>query len=309
MANVNKYKLKYSCVAEFCHSTECELKLMGDLGALAELLGYTAEELSGKALADLLADGKESALALLHKQIDSRSKIEALLSLVKKDGATVSVLERGQVTDLDGELTVCGVFVLADETHRALLRVQSELERCRDELRQKETMMNTYRESSERDSLTQLFNTRTTRYLCEEYLSSTENPCALIMIDVDDFKRINDRYGHTLGDFVLTRATATIKRLFRSNDIVGRIGGDEFLVLMKDVSDPAIVELRCSQIIAAFNEIECEEMENETVGCSVGAVLSDPKNSNYDLLFCNADKLMYRSKRSGGNNYVILSME
>lgn len=301
MEKINKYIPKFPFLAECCHSADAELTLIGDHGALAELLGYSAEELAGKGLSDLLAEPNEDALALLGQQISARGEIEVLLSLVKKDGSALSVLDRGQVVECEGEALVRGVFVVANETHQTLIQ-------CRDELRQKEYMMNSYRERSEKDSLTQLFNTRTTRFLCEEYLNNTENPCAMIMIDVDDFKRINDRYGHTLGDYVLTCATATIKRLFRANDIVGRIGGDEFLVLMKDVADPNIVELRCSQIISAFNEIRCEDMD-ETVGCSVGAVLSDPKENTYDLLFCNADKLMYHCKRSGGNKYVILKMD
>ncbi len=309
MEKINKYIPKYPFLAECCHSAANDLTLVGDHCALAELLGYSAGDLAGKSLSDLLAEPKENALSLIYQQIKSQGEVEALLSLVKKDGSAISVLERGNVVKVDGEPLVCGVFVVAKETHLSLIQNQAELSRCRDELRQKEYMMNSYRERSEKDSLTQLFNTRTTRFLCEEYLSKTENPCAMIMIDVDDFKRINDRYGHTLGDYVLTRATATIKRLFRANDIVGRIGGDEFLVLMKDISDPNIVELRCSQIISAFNEIQCEDMENEIVGCSVGAVLSYPQNNTYDLLFCNADKLMYRCKRSGGNNYIILKME
>lgn len=309
MEKINKYMPGYPFLAECCHSATSDLTLVGDLSDLAALLGYSVDELSGKGIADLLADQNGDAVSLLHHQIESQGETEALLSFVKKDGSLISVLERGKVVDQSGDALVCAVFVVANETHQSLLNCREDLSRCRDELRQKECMMNSYRERAERDSLTQLFNTRTTRNLCEQYLCSTENSCAMIMIDVDDFKRINDRYGHTLGDFVLSRATDTIKRLFRANDIVGRIGGDEFLVLMKDVSDPNIVELRCSQIITAFNEIKCDEMENETVGCSVGAVLSDIKNNSFDLMFCNADKLMYRCKRSGGNNYIILKME
>ena len=64
------------------------------------------------------------------------------------------------------------------------------------------------------------------------YLKKSKNSCAVIVIDIDDFKVINDRYGHMIGDNVLVCAAQAIRNQFRSQDIVGRIGGDEFLVLM-----------------------------------------------------------------------------
>ncbi|MBO5778440.1 MAG: sensor domain-containing diguanylate cyclase [Clostridia bacterium] len=297
-------------LSEYCHTAQDGLFLVGDCTSLADLLGFSAAELSQKSLADFIAPPKDSTLSYLYEQIRSGEEIELYCSLLKKDGSSVNVLNRGRVVVSDGQRLVHGVLVVAEDSCRMMNHYREELEQCRAELRQKETMMDSYKNRAEQDSLTGLFNARTTRYLCEEYLSNPcTTSCAMIMIDVDDFKRINDRYGHMIGDYVLTSATATIKRLFRANDIVGRIGGDEFLVLMKDVSDPAIVELRCSQIVSAFNAIQCEAIENETLGCSVGAVLSGTPNTTYETLFCNADKLMYRCKRAGGNRYTIQSAE
>ena len=302
-------QLKTPFVIEYCHTAQSNLDFVGDCGCLADLLGFSAEELSQKSFSDLIAPPKDNTLSQLFEQITTTGEIDLYCSLTKKDGSLVNVLNRGKTVTLNGLCLVHGVLVIAEDSYRLLNRYREELQQCQAELHQKETMMHSYRVRAEQDSLTQLFNARTTRYLCEEYLSNPTKHCALIMIDVDDFKRINDRYGHMVGDYVLMRATETIKRLFRSNDIVGRIGGDEFLVLMKDVSDPTIVELRCSQIVSAFNEIQCASMENETLGCSVGAVLSSTLNNTYEALFCNADKLMYRCKRSGGNCYTIQMMD
>ncbi len=308
--DLTNFQYNHPFLTEYCHCTGDGLSFVGDCRPLADLLGFSAEELSQKGLEDLIAPCKDCTLSRLYEQINSDKEIDLYCSLLKKDGSVINLLNRGRIVTENGECLVQGVLIASEDSYRMMNRYREELEECRAELHRKESMMDSYKNRAEQDSLTGLFNARTTRYLCEEYLATpTTMNCAMIMIDVDDFKRINDRYGHMIGDYVLTSATATIKRLFRANDIVGRVGGDEFLVLMKDVSDPAIVELRCSQIVSAFNAIQCEAMENETLGCSVGAVLSVAHNTTYETLFCSADKLMYRCKRAGGNRYTIQSVE
>ena len=101
-------------------------------------------------------------------------------------------------------------------------------------------------------------------------------------------------------------AADAIKKLFRANDIVGRIGGDEFLVLMKDVSDVNIVSLRCSQILEAFKAMRFDVMKNEELSCSVGAAVFGVSKISYDEMFLCADKAMYRAKNLGGNQYVVI---
>ena len=127
----------------------------------------------------------------------------------------------------------------------------------------------------------------------------------MLVIDVDGFKRINDFYGHMVGDEVMIASANAIKKLFRANDIVGRVGGDEFLVLMKDVSDIGIVETKCAQILEAFNKIHSDSMKNEMMSCSVGAAVSSSNDITYNDLFLCADKAMYSAKKNGGNKYFV----
>jgi diguanylate cyclase (GGDEF)-like protein len=125
------------------------------------------------------------------------------------------------------------------------------------------------------------------------------------MIDIDDFKHFNDTYGHTIGDEVLIIIAEKIKNLFRGSDIVGRVGGDEFVVIMKNVTDLSIVRARCAQIIEKFNETKFSEEESSGINCSVGVAIYPQHGSNYSELFAVADRAMYRAKSAGKNRYYI----
>ncbi len=166
-------------------------------------------------------------------------------------------------------------------------------------------------EQAERDSLTKIYNAHTSRKLAEEYLADVEEDIisALLVIDLDDFKHVNDRYGHMFGDEVLVQAAQTIKKLFRSRDIVGRIGGEEFIVLMKDVPDQRIVNKRCSQLNAAFHDIFKEQLAENELSCSIGVAVSPIHGNSYYDLFRLADRAMYRAKDLGKDRYVIYDPE
>lgn len=167
------------------------------------------------------------------------------------------------------------------------------------------------KEQAEKDSLTMLLNANTSRRRAEEYLAACaeEANCALLVIDLDNFKQINDRFGHLFGDAVLTEAARIISRMFRSQDIVGRIGGDEFMVVMKDLFDAALVHKRCSQLIEAVRGIMSDRMQGMTVSCSVGVALAREQRALYSQLFRCADQAMYQSKSQGGNSYILQFLE
>ena len=290
----------------FCENAP-GLKLIGDCEDLARLLDRSVEELQGQELASFiscLCDG--DVVANLKEQLEHSQETEALICFDKKDGTSVCVLTRGRVEeDRFGNVYVRNVFVVAEKTGQLIDRLKDGVDLYRKKLSQTENRINLLQTCAEQDSLTKILNAGTTKRLAQEYITEPQSHCAMLIIDVDDFKRINDRYGHMVGDEVMVSAAAAIKKLFRANDIVGRIGGDEFLVLMKDVSDVGIVSLRCAQILEAFGEMRFEAMKNEQLSCSVGAALSGAIKMSYDEMFLIADKAMYRAKNLGGNRYVV----
>lgn len=169
---------------------------------------------------------------------------------------------------------------------------------------------NALQKQAEQDPLTKLLNKGTGRKKMEEYLTSDPYGinCSLLIIDLDDFKRFNDRFGHMFGDQVLIQVAKEIKKVFRSDDIVTRIGGDEFMVLMKNISDPTLVQKRCNQLIenlrAQSNIIPDEKL---CISCSIGIAFSPEHGSTFNTLYRNADDALYRSKSRGKGCYTIFN--
>lgn len=123
------------------------------------------------------------------------------------------------------------------------------------------------------------------------------NPLTLLMYDVDHFKRVNDTHGHRAGDSILYNLTQVVKNSLRDIDIVGRYGGEEFLVIMPStlLSDAIEVAQRVCETVSnhKFNQIE-------QLTISVGLVELG-RDETMDMLFTRADRLLYRSKDSGRN--------
>lgn len=301
------YELNFPMYGFYSYSTAPGFRITQDSSDLARLLGRSPVEIKGQELSSLISFlDNEDVISTIQDQIKRGMEIEVMINFAKKDGTSICVLSRGKVEeDRFGNEYVRNVFVLAEKTGQMINKLKDGVELYRKKLSQTETRINLLQTRAEQDSLTNILNAGTTKRLVEEYIAGPQSSCAMLIIDVDDFKRINDRYGHMVGDEVMVSAAKAIQKLFRANDIVGRIGGDEFLVLMKEVSDTNIVAFRCSQILEAFNDMHFEVMRNEQMSCSVGAAVSYLSKISYDEMFLCADKAMYRAKNSGGNQYVV----
>lgn len=131
-----------------------------------------------------------------------------------------------------------------------------------------------------------------------------DESCAIFIIDLDDFKRVNDILGHQAGDSALAMSARTISRLFRASDIAGRLGGDEFSVFVcgKDV-DSAFVEGKGQALCVA---LQLSLGENGMVGltASVGICLCRHAQS-FEHLYNRADQALYRAKREGRHTFRI----
>ena len=160
---------------------------------------------------------------------------------------------------------------------------------------------------AERDSLTKLLNKDAGRRQAEEYFARFPGGIhsALLIIDLDNFKQVNDKYGHLFGDAVLTKVAREIKKLFRSQDITARIGGDEFLVLMRGISDRKLLEERCRRLLEIFRSIFQDQKYKLPLSCSIGIALSPEHGRNYYELFNRADRALYWAKAGGKNTFMI----
>ena len=151
---------------------------------------------------------------------------------------------------------------------------------------------------SETDGMTGLYNSSTARRLIAERLASAPVDAvdALAVIDCDNFKEINDTYGHLEGDMSLLHISGSLTKNFRKTDIIGRLGGDEFCVYMLDIPSKEFAAAKCKRLLERIRE----SGGGSELAVSIGIALFAGEKT-YEELFEKADQALYKAKRSGGN--------
>lgn len=151
---------------------------------------------------------------------------------------------------------------------------------------------------SETDGLTGIYNAVTARNLITERIkrAGPNSKDALIVMDCDKFKGINDTYGHLQGDEVLANIGKALTQTFRKTDVIGRIGGDEFCVYLRDIPSSDFIVSKCYQLMALVAILNGDN----DVTVSIGISLLDGEKS-YEDLFRKADKALYQAKKKGGD--------
>lgn len=180
------------------------------------------------------------------------------------------------------------------------LRIVTFLKDLDDEIKTKQIL----KRKAETDALTGLQNREHTIAEISACLESNpDKKHFLLFIDLDNFKEINDTKGHPFGDMVLQEISNNLKDVFREDDIIGRIGGDEFLVLLKDVPSREVVMERMKQIFKNIRICHCEGDYKYNVTCSIGVSECTP-GKDFQKLYGEADQAMYSAKNSGKNAYT-----
>lgn len=155
----------------------------------------------------------------------------------------------------------------------------------------------------ERDDMTGLFNKVTMEKEIEAYLSSNKTTLsAVLMIDTDNFKSINDTFGHAYGDEIIKYVAASIDSNFRSTDYKARMGGDEFMVFMQN-TNKASVEARAKMLNDKIRRDCTQDGKTVHVSCSIGIAYSPKDGTNYRELFTSADAALYQAKEAGKDCY------
>lgn len=157
-------------------------------------------------------------------------------------------------------------------------------------------------QQSQKDGLTGLYNKKTTQTMVTEMLECGEGRNAAIMVDIDNFKHINDTLGHMQGDLALMRVAQKLQRLFRSTDIVGRIGGDEFFIFLKNYPSEDMLIDRLEKVGDIFRQIQLSDSGFHVSG-SIGVALYPEDGRTYDELYKKADISLYYSKAHGKDRF------
>lgn len=165
-------------------------------------------------------------------------------------------------------------------------------------------------EKSQMDSLTGLYNKRTTEdmisaILCKD--ASNKLRHAFIVFDIDNFKYINDTFGHTFGDSVIIEFAEELRSQFRDSDIVGRIGGDEFAAFMRDFHDIDSVINKLDRFCSKLSRKDFGKTNSYYISTSIGVSLFPDHGNSYRELYEKADQALYYTKGHGKGSYCIFS--
>ena len=161
------------------------------------------------------------------------------------------------------------------------------------------------RQAAERDELTGLLNRACTMKQIQQIITDQPDAVhALFALDLDRFKALNDTMGHQAGDAFLAAFAKALKGCFRDSDVVGRVGGDEFFVLMKNVPDDRIVTEK-AETVMRISRLLCDTYPVEGLSVSIGISRFPGDGADITSLYAKADEALYRAKRSGKNRTCV----
>lgn len=261
--------------------------------ALARMLGYeSADALRREQLHDLLASPKDEEIVL--KSVRDRRPMEGMeVTLKGKDGPMIQAILNGRWVDGHGHTPACHEGILTDITH--IKREEAQLLHL-----------------ATHDPLTGLVNRREFSSILERQLSRVRrygNRGALLWMDLDGFKEVNDGLGHKTGDELLSSLAHRMRATVRDSDVLARLGGDEFAVVYPNVDkDQAL--MAASRLLEAIRQhtavIDGQSLRSTA---SMGLVLFPEHGTSAGELLMKADMAMYRAKAAGRNRIVTYSPE
>ena len=234
-----------------------------------------------------------SQLDVLSSELHTASSFRVRLnaSIRTENGVMENLLFMGNRVQDSGSITVVGRILSDDEAN-----LVKQSHRLLDEL--------------QIDELTQVYNKKTiTTFAQKQFHSGHNERFSLCILDLDHFKPINDQFGHLVGDKVLARSASVIKRVVGDDGVVGRFGGDEFMLILYSIENESVLRgILRALIVQIQHEFE-GEFEGLELTCSVGCATYPDTGTSYDELFSKADFCLYRAKDKGRNRYVFFRPE
>ena len=279
------------------------------------LFGFeNAAEMTGNnALESLLPQDRERFLKVIQQVMEIGLVKDAQFTLLKKDGTSFEAeLSCSALYDLDekprGLVSVTRNITERKQAELELLNTKEALEKANFNL---QTALIREQELSRTDLLTGINNRRHLFELAEQTIAVAiryKQPLAAMMFDIDHFKQVNDVFGHDIGDRILEGVTQCAVAELRTGDVIGRYGGEEFIILL-----PMTIALQAYPLaerirISVANLAVASEKGNVSVTLSIGIVemLPDAQTETVEDLFRRADKAMYGAKFTGRNRTVII---
>ncbi|QAT49514.1 diguanylate cyclase [Caproiciproducens sp. NJN-50] len=264
----------------------------GECGSLPGLIPGFNSPYFQMSLMDALEQGHNLFFsAAMHEMLmGCREKYNIRVTRFMENGQKRLLLEFTEVTD-------------SFERIRQLRESISELRLLNQELKQKEQAI---QRLAYYDQLTGVANRTLFYEMAEKFLRAAERNrevLGLMFIDVDNFKQINDTYGHEAGDKVLIQVAEILTAATRRNDIVARYGGDEFLILLPQINEPDNYKIVVSKILRAKRDAMLSNGVSVRICLSVGVSFYPQDGDSVDQLIVKADRAMYIAKKREGDNW------
>ncbi|MGN0290946.1 MAG: diguanylate cyclase, partial [Lachnospiraceae bacterium] len=223
---------------------------------------------------------------MLEKEIEGAFEYRALVE--QEDGIVHSVWHKAYYKSIAGN-------------SGKIIRIIGRIRNIDKEKRMQDQLL----EKSRRDAMTGLLNKQALRDDIEEFFAEEpEGIHAFMVIDIDNFKKINDTFGHIFGDTIIKEVAEKISNKFRGMDMMGRVGGDEFVVCMKYTTIEHALE-KAHSLCESVRKKYSGECAQRIITCSVGISIYGEDGMDYETLFRKADLAMYRAKVSGKNGYQL----
>jgi diguanylate cyclase (GGDEF)-like protein/PAS domain S-box-containing protein len=268
--------------------------------------GISSESVINKKIYDILQNLNKPILKNCMKDIVINEYRIFLSAAIHKNLLDNDRYVNLEISKVNYENKSIVLFQFSDVTNQFLHIAQlknyvNELYVLNNELKKKEKTIN---KLAYYDYLTGISNRRLFYKLTTEILQKkSEGSIALMVIDIDKFKSVNDTYGHKKGDEVIVAVSKIISKSINKGDLAARFGGDEFLVFMNSFNDYKDIEDTLSRIFSEKIKVSDESRAVIEVTLSLGIVIDKDydKKLDVDILILKADKAMYEAKKSGGN--------
>lgn len=160
------------------------------------------------------------------------------------------------------------------------------------------------------DLLSGVNNKLATERKIQEYIDNNPNSQSLfVLLDIDNFKKINDTKGHAFGDLVIKSLGEQLSKEFRSSDIIGRIGGDEFVVFLKNLNTDELLEKESKRLLKFFEDFSVGDYVKYSPTASLGGAIFSKDGTDFKTLYKEADAALYAAKKNGKNQFVFYTKD
>ncbi|MDB2562289.1 EAL domain-containing protein [Sulfurimonas sp.] len=278
-----------------------------------DILGYEIAEVIGKTPFDLMS--KEEASSMIGTFTDIVQNQKNIVELenvnIHKDGHEVYMLTNGApyFDDKGKYLGYRGMDIDISERKSLELRLEGYSKSLEDEVRLRTQDL---QYQAHHDALTELpnrvlFNDRLEHAI--QNTKRTQTKVALLFLDLDHFKEINDSLGHDVGDIVLKEVTRRLHKIVRAEDSIARLGGDEFSIILEELSQAQDASFVAQKILDILAEPIIVEQDTLYISSSIGISIYPNDGDSTQNLLKFADSAMYKAKNEGRNNYQFYSSE